>query len=419
MKGPVDILVVVRHPVGGIRTYFKYTYGSFNKNIYRFTFVTIKSPENDQIRKDLSAFDVDMWQAKGKKIELQLFKKVVQKLKSGKFALMHSHGYTAGVLAAVANIPFRLPHIVTSHDVFRMEEFPGLMGRLKRWAMFHLLKRADVIQSVGEDAQKNILEFMPGFKKKMDKLCVIRNGISVDRFRGDDACKQPPLYQELGLVKDVVLFGFLGRFMPQKGFNHVIQAVEELSKEPAYAEQFRVVAVNDGAFIREYKSVINRKNISNYFIFYGFSPNIERLLKNLDALLMPSLWEACSVVAMEALVAGCPLIATECIGLRELLMGSPALRIKMKDPISIKIAMKSVMAARGLHKKEALEFAPTAAEAFDARRTARQLQALYQRVLEQKGRGPKEKTLFYRGAQNPESIPEFVGKRECFLNNGK
>jgi len=46
-------LVVVRHPVGGIRTYLKYTYKYLDPLKYQFTIVTVRNTEGSHIEHDL------------------------------------------------------------------------------------------------------------------------------------------------------------------------------------------------------------------------------------------------------------------------------------------------------------------------------------------------------------------------------
>ena len=50
---------------------------------------------------------------------------VARELASGHHDVMHSHGFTAGAVASLANLVFRRPHVLTSHDVFLPEHFNG------------------------------------------------------------------------------------------------------------------------------------------------------------------------------------------------------------------------------------------------------------------------------------------------------
>src|SRR5690606_26381184 len=57
---------------------------------------------------------------------------VKKALTSGRYDLIHSHGFSAGALTVIATLLKRsCPHIMTAHDVYRDELFAGIKGRLK------------------------------------------------------------------------------------------------------------------------------------------------------------------------------------------------------------------------------------------------------------------------------------------------
>ncbi|OEY67746.1 hypothetical protein BG841_15795 [Marinobacter sp. X15-166B] len=93
---------------------------------------------------------------------------------------------------------------------------------------------------------------------------------------------------------------------------------------------------------------------------------------------MPSLWEACGLVAMEALCAGVPLIASDCMGLREVIQDTPAIRVKKEDAASLANGIKKCISGS---KQEFVDFMPMAVERFDVRHTATQIQQMYEQVL--------------------------------------
>jgi glycosyltransferase involved in cell wall biosynthesis len=378
----VRVLVVIRHPVGGIRTYLKYTYRYLDHSKYKFTVLTVKDVEGSLIRKDLSGFELEILEVQGRLLFIKLVFRVLFTLNGGKFDLIHSQGFTAGLISVFGNLISRTPHILTSHDVFRKNQFLSWSAVIKKWLLSMLLGQADFIQSVSYDAQENLLHFLPALKRKIDNLVVIRNGVLIDQ-------KPMEVYQDtaisfrkkLGIDDELFLFGFMGRFMPQKGFYLLIDAVELLSNKSAFKDRFRIAAVNDGAFIREYRKIIADKELSSYFFFCGFTPNVNQVLLGLDALVIPSLWEACPLLPAEALVIGCPVIASDCIGLREVLKDTPAIVIRQNDPEAIAENIIKFIQQPETVKKRTLEYIPIARKRFSSERTAAQLEALFEKVL--------------------------------------
>ena len=77
------------------------------------------------------------------------------------------------------------------------------------------------IHSVSHDAQENLLTYFPSLDRK--KCRVIANGIEVARFA---EISPRDLRSELELGEEHFLIGFMGRFMAQKGFRNLVEAVE-------------------------------------------------------------------------------------------------------------------------------------------------------------------------------------------------
>src|SRR5262249_14969630 len=157
------------------------------------------------------------------------------------------------------------------------------------------------VQVVTEDALTNLSEFLPGLAKRKD-IEIIRNGIDTEQYQkalinamGQDVSKAR---EALGTTADRTLFGFFGRFMPEKGFPCLIDAVERLARDGEVSRKFKVLTVNSGCFEREYRSRVTEKGLDEYFIFQPKSFRVVELLSILDAVVMPSLWEAAGLLAM-------------------------------------------------------------------------------------------------------------------------
>jgi len=80
---------------------------------------------------------------------------------------------------------------------------------------------------------------------------------------------------------------------------------------------------------------------------------------------MPSLWEACGLLAMEAMVSGVPLVGTNCIGLREVLKETPCRMVPLGDSSALAEAIAIEM--ENPSKLIAQEFSRVASERFDAK----------------------------------------------------
>jgi glycosyltransferase involved in cell wall biosynthesis len=370
----------MQHPVGGIRTYIKYVYGRLPRDKYGFTILTTETSELELTSSDFRSHEVAFFKAPAGQGLTSLLPLVFRAVASGKYHILHSHGYTAGAATALANLAFGLPHIVTPHHVLQAADFPAPWGAAKRRLVSSLIGRADIIQCVGHEAQRNLVSSLPGLDRRCETI-VIANGIDVDLFDRCAASQQSSWRKQLDLLPGTFLFGFLGRMMPEKGFEYLADAVRILVTEQSAVRPFEVAVLSDGGFIREQRARVQRAGLSRYFHFVGFVPDVASVLAGLDAVVMPSLWEACSLLAMEALVSGCPLVASRCAGIRELIQGSPAVGVPPADAPALARAMLSVMNDHDAVKQATLAFVPVARARFDARAGAAELDAVLDRLL--------------------------------------
>lgn len=369
------ILLVIRWPVGGIRTFIRYVYNNFDRSEYSITILAPDIPEIKVLQEDLKDFDVYLIPFKNDLSTMGLIKLITKKIMFGHFDLIHSQGFTAAICTA---LPARLSgtkHIMTSHDVLLSKQFTGLKGFLKKKVLSLLLPMIDIIHSVGNDAQDNLFEFVPSLKKRAQKCVVILNGIETQRFIGTE---KRDFRKELNLTDDTFLIGFLGRFMSQKGFIYLVEALELLIKKELHRRPV-ILTFGDGGFIREEMRNIIEKGIEKFFIFLPFEANIASVLKGLDVIVIPSLWEAYPLLPMEAMVAGVPVIGTDCIGLREALIGTPARMVKTGDANDLAKAILEEMNNPSKVKAEA--FREEAAIRFDVRKQAFHLEKVIQSLL--------------------------------------
>ena len=385
----LHILTVAKYPLGGIRTYLKYTYGHLDPEKYRFTMVAMRrSQESDLIPGDLSRFEVDLRETDAASENKGILRSTRDVLRHSHVDLIHSQGLTSGIIAILANWRARLPHVITHHDVFRSDQFAGLQGHFKRHLTSILLARADVVVCVTEDARRNFTEFLPWFPA--EKLAVVPNGIDTLPFAEAAHRRRKRMAYVPPRADSPFTFAFLGRFMPQKGFDILMAAVAELARRGPSSRPFRILAVNaDEDYFREFRAEVRRRGLDAFFEFPGFASSVAELLAEVDAVVMPSRWEAAGLVAMEALVAGCPLVASDCLGLREVVRGTPALVAHAEDPSSLAHEMKTAMDCEGELRAVFADYASVACDRFDVRRTVAGMEEIFSELLRRpRGAGP-------------------------------
>jgi glycosyltransferase involved in cell wall biosynthesis len=175
-----------------------------------------------------------------------------------------------------------------------------------------------------------------------------------------------------------MLMGFLGRFMVQKGFLPLLAALEHLVAGPL-ARPFYLVAFGSGDHAREYAAEVRRRGLSQYVTLREAVADVQPVLGQLDLLVMPSLWEAMPLLPMEALAAGVPVLGSDCIGLREVLQGTPSRMVRTGDEVALADGLRGALSEPWTEAARA--YAPEACRRFDNAASASKLVDLFERTV--------------------------------------
>jgi glycosyltransferase involved in cell wall biosynthesis len=301
---------------------------------------------------------------------------VFRTLAQGRHDLIQSQGFISAITTCLANVFFRKPHVLTVHGVLEDRLLQGFKGRLKRLVTNWAICSVDVVYAVSEDILEHVRQKVPCLAGSKVKQIAIMNGIEPQMFLGSR--KPSEFRQRHDLGSDLFLFGFLGRFMPQKGFDKIIEALAQLETISVSCD-YRLVAVGSGDYKHHYEAMAVEKGVSYRILFLPFQQDVAEIYRDLDAVVMPSRWEACGLLAMEALVSGIPIITSNCIGLREVVRNTPAIVVSNGDPEELAVAMENLMRIDQSHDFEA--FRDTAASRFDVRQTANNIEKLFKQAL--------------------------------------
>lgn len=359
---------MINNPVGGIRTYLRYVYGQPCFQDFRFTLIAPDVNFSEYLKETGLSDIIEFVNVENS--HLAFLKTIRRLLRTKHFDLIHSHGFKSGVICEVAKTGKNIRHLMTTHDVFLPKQFQGHKGIIKKQFLQLIFKRITCINPVSEDAKNNLLEHFKYIDP--EKVYAIHNGIDVENY---EKARPFDMHGFTGIDKNRYLIGFFGRFMAQKGFRDLVDAIEMLVKKDQLNPMPMVLTFGWGGFIREDYQYITEKNLREYFVQLPHTDDVPAALKSVDMVAMPSLWEACSLLAMEALTAGTPLIATNCIGLREILKDTPAKIVPPQNPKALAQAIEAFVASPP--KKEFQLFAEQARQRFSVKHSAVELHNLY------------------------------------------
>ena len=311
---------------------------------FRFTFLSKEGPAFDTFQRDVMDWpDVDFVHVPK---DGSYWKTIHSALKTKRFSLIHSQGLRAGTETEIANYFMRIPHLITLHDVINpYNQIPGKCKALKKWIISFFSRRATMIIPVSNDCGEIYQSNFPAWKKGPCDVQVIVNGINVERLvksrRNFLESNAKRIRDEYGIAPDVTIGGFFGRFMPEKGIQVLVAALTELSRR-SYQGRFRLLATEDPhGYRREtIRSVTENPEIAPMVQFIDPVADIAPILSQIDVLITPSLWEACPLLPMEAMVLGIPVIGSDAPGLREILRDTPSVSPPKENAIALADAIE-------------------------------------------------------------------------------
>ena len=143
---------------------------------------------------------------------------------------------------------------------------------------------------------------------KNKKYMVVHNGISIERFKYSDILRVQ-MRKGLGLEKEFVLLQ-VGRFSPQKNQFFTLNVFKECIKE---GMDVKLIFVGEGQYESSMKEYIKDANLEEKVKIILPDRNVERYYMASDLLMFPSEYEGLGIVALEAQVAGLPVLASSCI----------------------------------------------------------------------------------------------------------
>lgn len=155
--------------------------------------------------------------------------------------------------------------------------------------------------------------------------------------------------ESLGVPLEVPLVGFIGRLWPQKRVQDLIWATDILRMS---GWNFRVVIVGDGPRRVALKRFADALEIMPIVHFVGHRNDVPEIMRALDMLVLPSKFEGLPNVALEAMMAGKPVVGTRIAGTDEVVVdGETGILVPPQQPLELARAIRSILADPALGKR--------------------------------------------------------------------
>lgn len=196
-----------------------------------------------------------------------------------------------------------------------------------RWEK-QAFQKAQVVVAVSEKVAQELVNI--GVPRS--RIRVIVNGVDLEEFAPGESDRQ-----KLGLPENVTLALFAGDIRtPRKNLDTVLHA---LVKVPDL--HLAVVGHIEGSPFPELAASLG---LSDRVHFVGFRRDIPKIMQAVDLFIFPSRYEACSLVLLEALSSGLPVITATATGGAELVTPECGIVLPNSDDIdALAMALMSLV----------------------------------------------------------------------------
>lgn len=294
---------------------------------------------------------------------------LVRVLRKHRIDLVHSHEFTMSVFGSAAARLARVPHVITLHGT--RYHTTALHRRL---AMGVAVRASRGVVGVSDSVARQLRTDL----RLPDRLVsVIPNGVRPPaRVAGT-------LRSELGLGPDVRLLVAVGNLYPVKGHADLVAALAQVG--PGVPETHLAIA-GRGELREPLRQQAESLGLGSRVHLLGYRSDIANLLASADLFVLPSRSEGLPLALLEAMFAGCAIVATDVGEVAAVLGDDAGIVVPPGDVAALAGALRRLLADPDEAARLGRAAERRAAEHYDLSVAVERYAALYSTRLDSAGR---------------------------------
>lgn len=233
--------------------------------------------------------------------------KLVHLLRTIQPDIVHTHTAKAGAIGRIAAWIARgerRPVVVHTFHGHVLRGYFGVLGTFAFRSLERVLARATTqLVAVSPEVRDDLVSLNIAPR---EKFAVIRLGIQLDERTHPDRARVETRRQ-IGVAPERFLVGWIGRMTSVKRVPDVLEGFRRLRESGVDAV---LCLVGDGPDREEIERQASALGVIRHALFVGYQDHVGSWYEAFDVLVLPSANEGTPVVAIEALAAGCPVVAT-------------------------------------------------------------------------------------------------------------
>jgi glycosyltransferase involved in cell wall biosynthesis len=254
-------------------------------------------------------------------------------------AIWHGHDYKSNAVGLVLRRFWPMSLVTTVHGWVKHTARTPLYYRIDEFCLRHY----ESVICVSED----LLARCRGCRVPADRCVLLENGIDTEQFRRWQTL--PEAKQHQGLRPEQVVIGAVGRLSPEKGFDVLIRAVQQLS---GAGQDIILVLVGEGEDRTRLEALARELGVTERVRLPGYCADPRPIYEAMDLFVLSSLREGLPNVVLEAMALEVPVVASQIAGVPRLIQdGDDGLLVPPGSVANLAQAIGRLLADAGLRAK--------------------------------------------------------------------
>jgi glycosyltransferase involved in cell wall biosynthesis len=322
---PKTLIVDLSKNYGGATSRVLSLMSRFPKN--QVALATLKS---SAITKEAQHLDFPVHIVGVRKTDLRIIPNLIRLIRTERFQVLDSQNIQSKFYASIATTITHTSLVSTINSWYANEHGKSsTKGKIYTALELATNWNLSLYITVSEKDRQALLQS----RVKEDDIELIYNAIENNKITKPSYKKW--LHKEFDLSPNARVCLAVGRLVPIKGYDILIEAVRQASKE---IHQLICVILGEGESREELRKQIEQTGMENNVILAGYRDRrtVLNALGSCDVFAMPSRYEGTPIALLEAASLGCPILASATGGIPELVHDTEhALLVPVEDTAAL------------------------------------------------------------------------------------
>lgn len=308
-----------------------------------------------------------------------------QLLRDGTYDLIHAHDWLVAFAGVGLKHEFRVPLVATIHATeygrnrgLPAGDVPRAIHNVEWWLTYEAWRVICCSQYMASEIQTI-------FTTPADKLDVIPNGVDPGRFDALAGVDLTEFRRQYASPDESIVY-CVGRVVHEKGVHVLVEAMPHIL---ATRTGTKFIIAGAGGALSQCRARVQELGLADKVYFTGFisDETRDRLFRVADVAVFPSLYEPFGIVAIEAMAAGTPVVASAVGGLDEVVdLHETGIKVYPNDPRSIAWGVLHTLDNPAWAAARVANAGRVVRERFNWEGVARDTVSVYERVVAERRR---------------------------------